>query len=246
MSLSDSSIAVVVPAFNEERLIESTIAAIPDFVDAIFVVDDASTDSTPNRLKQIVDPRMTVITHRSNTGVGGAVLDGHRAALEGGFDISVVMAGDGQMPPEFLPELLRPIIDGAADFAKGNRFFDKEALRTMPRTRRWGSILLSFLTRIATGYWHLFDSQNGYTAIRRSALTQLPLDRINKGYAFENSILIHLGIAGAVTTDVPIPAIYRDEVSTMKLGSASVQILRELVKGFWLRMWYTRVRTLWR
>lgn len=237
MALSGHTIAIVVPAYNEEQLICITIETLPAFVDAVIVIDDASTDATAERVINLGDPRVTLIRHDKNTGVGGAVLDGHRRALEDGYDISIVMAGDAQMPPEYLEALLQPIVNGDADFAKGDRFGAGESVAEMPFMRRWGSVLLSVMTKAASGYWHVFDAQNGYTAVHRRALEQLPLDDIALGYPFENSILIHLNIVGARAVDVSIPAKYGAEVSSMRISRAGPAIAWVLFTGYWMRIW---------
>ncbi len=230
------TVGVVVPAFNEQLLILDTLAGIPDFVDAIVVIDDASTDDTGAKVLECTDPRVTLITHEKNSGVGGSILDGHRRMLSDGIEISVVMAGDNQMPPEFLSSLITPIVDGTADFAKGNRFYSEDSVRGMPKLRLYGSVALSLMTKAASGYWDLFDPQNGYTAIHRRALERMSLDEISQGYSFENSMLIHLNVVGARVVDVSIPARYGTETSTMNLATAGPSIACELFRGFWMRM----------
>lgn len=236
MAIEGATIAVVVPAFNEELLILKTITTIPAFVDKVFVVDDASTDNTSRIVEGIDDPRVVLIRHETNTGVGGAIIDGHRAVLESGMDISAVMAGDAQMPPEYLESLVLPLIQGTADFTKGNRFFSLDSTEGMPKLRAAGSIILSFLMKGASGYWDIFDPQNGYTAIHDRALSRIHLDDLSEGYSFENSMLIHLNIAGARVRDVDIPAHYGTETSTMRLMSVAPTILLDLFLGFWKRM----------
>lgn len=237
MSLSGQTIAVVIPAYNEEQLIGETIETLPDFVDAVVVIDDASTDATAERVLALDDLGVTLIRHEKNTGVGGAVLDGYRRVLEDGYDISVKMDGDAQMSPEHLEALLRPLLSGDADFAKGDRFAQGYSLAGMPFVRRWGSVASSVMTKVASGYWHLFDAQNGYTALRSEVLARLPLDEIALGYPFENSILIHLNIVGARAADVPIPAKYGSEVSSMRISRAAPVIAWVLFSGYWMRIW---------
>lgn len=234
--IGDSTIAVVVPAFNEEQHIRRTITTIPDFVDKVFVVDDASTDATCDAVTEINDPRTVLIRHEKNTGVGGAIIDGHKAVLAEGIDIAAVMAGDAQMPPEYLRSLVAPLVNNEADFTKGNRFFSATSTKGMPKVRAVGSIVLSYLMMVASGNWKIFDPQNGYTAIHRRALCRVQLDDLSLGYSFENSMLIHLNIVGARIRDVEIPAHYGTETSSMRLASAAPSILRELVKGFWTRI----------
>lgn len=237
----DLRVAVVVPAHNEERLIATVVTTSPELVDHILVVDDASTDDTSSAAAAVGDGRTEVIRLAQNEGVGGAILAGHRRALELGADVSVVMAGDAQMDPDYLPALLDPIADGEAQFTKANRFYDVGSFEGMPRHRVFGNIVLSFLTKAASGYWGLFDPQNGYTAIHRSALERVPLDRIAKRYEFENDLLINLNILRVPARDVPVPARYGDEVSGMRLHRVAPRLLMKLWRGFWHRIWWKYV-----
>jgi glycosyltransferase involved in cell wall biosynthesis len=235
------TIAAVVPAFREEALIGRTISTMPDYVDHIVVVDDCSPDRTSEAALAVGDPRVTLIRHEVNTGVGGAIITGHRKAAELGADIDVVMAGDAQMDPAYLPDLLEPIIEGGLGFAKANRFFSLKSFESMPRYRIFGNIVLSFLTKLASGYWHLFDPQNGYTAITQDTLRRLPLNRIASRYSFENDLLINLNILRVPAIDVPIPAVYGEEVSTIKLKRVVPELVRLLLFGFWRRFFYKYV-----
>jgi glycosyltransferase involved in cell wall biosynthesis len=230
------TVAAVVPAYNESRLIGKTITTMPDFVDHIIVINDCSKDDTSDKARAVGDPRVIVIDHVRNTGVGGSIIDGHKKALEVGADVNVVMAGDAQMDPTYLPDLLDPIADHGYEFTKANRFFSRHALVGMPVIRLLGSVALSFATKVGSGYWNLFDPQNGYTAIRRSALLRLDLSKIARGYAFENDLLIWLNIANARAKDVPIPAVYGEEVSSMKISRVIGSIGGLLIRGFWRRM----------
>lgn len=234
-------IAAVVPAHNEEALIATVINTMPEYVDHIIVIDDCSSDRTSEVARDTGDPRLHLIRHEKNTGTGGAILDGHRKMLELGDDISVVMAGDAQMDPEYMPELLDPIVEEHIDFSKANRFFSMDSFEGMPRHRIFGNIILSFLTKLASGYWNVFDSQNGYTAITRRTIERLPLDRIAIGYQFENDLLIHLNILRARVRDVPVPAIYGSEVSGIKLRRFIPDTTRLLIFGFWRRMFWKYV-----
>ena len=232
----DLAIAVVMPAYNEARLIGKTISTVPSFVDHVVVVDDCSTDGTADAALAVGDPRVTLIRHERNTGVGGAILTGHRRVLELAVDVSVVMAGDAQMDPGYLPDLLDPIADGEADFTKANRFFSRTSFAGMPKHRIFGSIVLSFMTKAASGYWHLFDPQNGYTATTTAILRRIPLDRVAIGYEFENDFLIRLNIADARARDVPVPAVYGDEVSGIRLRKVAPALFGLLFFGFWRRI----------
>lgn len=237
----ESRIAVVVPAHNEETLVGTVVRTMPDFVDQIIVVDDASSDTTGDSATSVGDPRVEVVRLDDNQGVGGAILTGHQRALELDADISVVMAGDAQMNPDYLSTLLDPIVDGDAGFTKANRFYDADSFAGMPRHRIFGNIAMSFLTKAASGYWGLFDPQNGYTAIHRSALERLPLHRIAHRYEFENDLLINLNILRVPARDVPIPAVYGQEVSGIRLSKVAPRLLGTLWRGFWHRIWWKYV-----
>jgi glycosyltransferase involved in cell wall biosynthesis len=234
---AEQRIVVVVPAFREELHIRDVIRSSPDLVDHIVVVDDASPDGTARAALAMADPRVEVIRHERNTGVGGAILTGHRRAMELGADVAVVMAGDNQMDPAYLPALLDPIVHQGYGFTKANRFFSTSSFRGMPRYRIFGNVCLTFLTKVASGYWDLVDPQNGYTAIRTSVLEQLPLHRIARRYEFENDLLIWLNILGVRALDVPVPAVYQDEVSGIRLRSVVLRLVRILFLGFWRRIW---------
>ena len=234
-------VAAVVPAHNEEAHIGRVIATMPDFVDEIVVVDDLSSDATAELAEAAGDSRVTVIRHERNLGVGGAILTGHRTALSLGADVNVVMAGDGQMDPRFLPTLLDPVVEDGYGFAKANRFFSMDSFAGMPRHRILGNIALSFATKAASGYWHLFDPQNGYTAIRREVLERLSLDRIARGYSFENDLLVHLNILRVPAVDVPIPAVYGSEISGIRLRRVIPEMSRLMFQGFWKRFFFKYV-----
>lgn len=233
--------AAVVPAFKEERMIGRVISTMPAFVDHIIVIDDHSPDRTSEEALAVGDQRVTLIRHEVNKGVGGAVVTGHLRAIELGSDVNVVMAGDAQMDPAYLSALLDEVTDGGYGFAKANRFFSPESFRGMPRHRVFGNILLSFLTKFASGYWHLFDPQNGYTAVRTQDLRRVPLGSLSERYSFENDLLIRLNIIQVSAKDVPIPAVYGDEVSSIALRKVIPELVSLLTKGFWRRMWYRYV-----
>jgi glycosyltransferase involved in cell wall biosynthesis len=205
---------------------------MPDFVDHIIIVDDASTDNTYEVAKGSKDARVTVISHDKNQGVGGAIMTGHMKMLELGDDIAVVMAGDAQMDPAYLPALLDPIIEEGYGFTKGNRFLTKDSLTGMPVYRVFGNIVLTFMTKFASGYWHIFDPQNGYTAISAGALHLLDFNKIHKRYPFENDLLINLNIFNIRVKDVSIPALYGDEQSHIKLHKVIPSLIVALVRGY--------------
>jgi glycosyltransferase involved in cell wall biosynthesis len=206
-------IAVVIPAFNECHKIVDTVATVPDFVDDILVIDDASRDDTSQRAALAAcgrrnPARVEVIRHTANRGVGGAITTGYRRALAIGADVAVVMAGDGQMDPADLPALLEPIARGAADYVKGNRFLHPAIWTTMPASRIVGNIMLSTATRVTSGYHHVFDSQCGYTAIHRRALAAIALDDLFPRYGYPNDLLSRLRVASMRVVDVPVRPIY--------------------------------------
>lgn len=210
-------IAAVIPAYRVERAIESVLSGLPSYIKHIIVVDDASPDHTSDLVAALVkhDRRLVLIRHERNQGVGGAMVSGFRKALELGAQIVVKIDGDGQMDVSHIPDLLMPLIHGKADYAKGNRFRDFATLRQMPVVRRIGNMGLGFLSKAATGYWNLFDPTNGFLAIRAETLTQLSLDKIDRTYYFETSMLANLYLLGAVVKDIPIPARYKGEVSSL-------------------------------
>ena len=229
-------IAAVVPAHNEEAHIADVVATMPEFVDLIIVVDDCSTDRTSEAAAGTGDERVHVVRHEQNQGVGGSILTGHLHAMERGADIDVVMAGDGQMDPAFLPDLLDPLVDGHYGFSKANRFFAIDSFSGMPRVRIFGNIVLSFLIKLASGYWYLFDPENGYTAITRQALSRLSFNRISHRYEFEADLLINLNILRVPARDVPIPARYGNEVSGIRLRKVIPSTSRLIFVGFWKRI----------
>jgi glycosyltransferase involved in cell wall biosynthesis len=219
MNFSKFKIAAVIPAYRTEREIQSVLQGIPAFIRHIIVVDDASPDSSADLVSAAAkrDKRITLLRHEKNQGVGGAMVTGFKKALEFGAEIVIKLDGDGQMDPQYIPALLTPLAAGEADYAKGNRFRDFGSLQQMPFIRRIGNLGLSFLTKAATGYWNIFDPTNGYFAIRAEMLAQLPLDKIDKGYYFETSMLSHLYLLDAFVQDVTIPARYRNEVSSLSI-----------------------------
>ena len=230
-------VAVVVPAHDEEELIGRTLMGIPGFVDRIYVVDDASSDATAERARAFGDSRVSVISHEHNQGVGAAIVTGYDRALADGIDVTCVMAGDNQMDPAELETLVRPVARGEVDYAKANRLFTGEAWRVIPRHRYVGNAVLSLLTKIASGYWHVADSQSGYTAISREKLSQLDRDRIYRRYGFPNDMLVHLNVWNARVRDVPARPVYGvGERSGIKIRSVVPRISWLLLKGFLWRL----------
>ncbi len=232
-------IAVVIPAFRTERHIAEVIDTLPDFVSLVVVVDDRSPDRTAEivRALQPADSRIVLHCHPTNQGVGGAVLSGYAVAREHGAEIIVKMDGDGQMDPAHLARLVDPIVRGRADYTKGNRFLHARELLSMPPLRRIGNLGLSFLTKLASGYWNVFDPTNGYTALHAGVLDCIDTDCIGRRYFFESSMLIELGVAGAVVEDVPIPARYGDEVSSLSVARTLSEFPGQLLRGCLRRIW---------
>ena len=212
-------VAAVVPAYNVSAELGGVLRQMPPMFKTIVVVDDASRDDTAavaERYAQL-DPRIILIRHPANQGVGGAMITGYGKALEAGADVVVKVDGDGQMPLWLAPQLVQPLVDGVADYTKGNRFRDFQAIRAMPTIRRIGNVILSFLSKAATGYWHCFDPTNGFVAIRADVLSQMPLQKIDRTYFFETSMLSHLYVLGAVVKEVPMPARYAGETSSLSI-----------------------------
>ena len=203
-------IAVVIPAHNEERLIASTIKSIPHNIDHIVVIDDCSTDNTLGEIQAISehDARIVLISHEKNSGVGGSIASGYKWARDHNMDAAVVMAGDGQMDPKDLPRLLKPVIDGEADYSKGNRLFTGEAYKKIPKIRYFGNSVLSLLTKVASGYWHVADSQTGYTAINKEALHSIDWDKMYKRYGQPNDLLVRLNVNNFRVKDVAVTPVY--------------------------------------
>lgn len=211
-------IAVIIPAYKVENQIQKVLKSIPDFVKTIIVVNDASPDGTAEKVRLIKDSRVILLSHLKNKGVGGAMLSGYAYALEQGVDILVKVDGDGQMDPLYIPSLIKPIIEGETDYVKGNRFLHFHELKRMPLIRRIGNWTLTFMTKAASGYWNIFDPTNGYTAISARSIGLLDPKRISRNYFFETSMLCELRKQGAVVRDVPIPAIYNDEYSSLNIS----------------------------
>jgi len=232
-------VAVVIPAYNEERFIGKVLEGIPEYVDRVYVIDDASTDNTAEIARAVASQngRTEVITLETNTGVGGAIVTGYRRGLVEDMEIMAVMAGDDQMDPAYLPALLDPLVEGRADYTKGNRMSCPDHYKEMPKFRRVGTLLLTMLTRIASGYWYINDSQNGYTAINSNVLLRIPISRINKGFAFENDILVHLNTIMAITLEVPHPAIYSGQNSKIRYPKFIVKTSWILLTKWLWRLW---------
>ena len=230
-------VTAVLPGYNEANHIGQVIKTMPAFVDYIVFVDDCSDDGTVDAATAAGDSRLIVLSTNHNQGVGGAMVTGYRRALELGSGIVVKMDGDGQMDPTYLSSLLDAIIDQGYDYAKGNRFLASESLSIMPRHRLFGNIVLTFLTKMASGYWHIFDPQNGYTAIRAGALGVLDLNALHKRYFFENDMLVHLNFFGFRVKDVAIPARYGDEESNLNVLKVGTTFPLLLVRRYFHRIY---------
>ena len=231
-------LAVVIPCYNVARHIEDVVASVPAQVRTIVAVDDASTDGTAAALVRCRDVRLVVLTQALNGGVGSAMLAGYREALARGADICVKVDGDGQMDLSRLLDLVAPVVSGESDFAKGNRFRDVDALAAMPRIRLLGNGVLSFLTKLVSGYWSVFDPTNGYTAISADMLRRMDQTRIAPRYFFETSVLIELNIQGAVVQDVEMAARYGDERSQLSVGRVAATFPFLLMRGLWRRFFW--------
>ena len=235
----DKTIAAVVPAYNEEKLIGKVLRSMPVFVDHVVVVDDASRDRTGEvaRAYQKEDSRVVYIRHPRNEGVGGAIVTGYKWARDNGIDLTVVMAGDAQMDPKDLPRLLDPVAKGEVDYAKGNRLFTGKAWRVIPKSRYLGNAGLSFLTKIASGYWHIADSQSGYTAVTLEVLRTIDLDSIYKRYGMPNDFLVKLNVYHFRARDVPVQPVYGiGEKSNMKVYRVVFTLSFLLLKLFLWRI----------
>jgi glycosyltransferase involved in cell wall biosynthesis len=238
------TIGVVVPAYNEEKLIAKTLISIPSLVDTIIIVDDCSSDRTAEIVRERAeeDKRTVLIEHRVNQGVGGAIITGYKKAIELCIDVTAVMAGDNQMDPRDLKNILRPVAKGIVDYTKGNRLFQGDAWNMIPRYRYLGNSFLSLMTKIASGYWHIADSQTGYTAISLQALKKIDLDSIYKRYGMPNDMLIQLNQYDFKVRDIHVRPVYNiGEKSGIRLIKVVPKISWLLFKGFWKRLFFKYV-----
>lgn len=216
--INGHTVAAIIPCYRVSRNVLSVLERVPESVDAVFCIDDACPEQSGRLIQSTTrDPRVHVIFNESNQGVGGAVLRGYRAAIDSGHSILVKVDGDGQMDPTLIPLFVKPIADGFADYTKGNRFWRVDELGSMPLARRLGNLSLSFLSKVSTGYWDVFDPTNGYTAVHSKVAAQIPFDRLSKRYFFETDMLFRLGTLRAVVQDVPMDPIYGDESSSLSV-----------------------------
>ena len=232
-------ITVVIPAYKVTRQIESVLKSIGKGVDHIIVVDDECPDQSGVFAQKVKDRRIEIIFHERNLGMGGAMITGYKRALELNSDVIIKMDGDGQMEASRIPELIEPILNGKADYTKGNRFFEVEAIKEMPKLRIFGNFGLSFLTKISTGYWKIFDPNNGFTAISANALSRLPLNKIDPRYFFQPDILFRLYLNDAVIRDIPMSSVYNDEKSNLKVRLVLFEFPVKHLKNFLKRIFYS-------
>ncbi len=232
-------IAVAIPCYKVTQHVLGVIEAIGPEVDTIYAVDDACPQGSGRFIEEHNrDPRVRVLYNPENRGVGGAIVTAYKAAVEDGMDIVVKIDGDGQMDPALLPLFVRPLLQGRADYTKGNRFFRPESVQGMPPVRLFGNAVLSFLTKLSCGYWNVMDPTNGYTAVRTCVLAELPLDKLERRYFFETDMLFRLNTLRAVVRDVPMDSVYADEESNLKVGKVLPEFLRKHFSRLWRRYVY--------
>ena len=236
--LENKTIATLVSAYNEGHLITKTLSTMPDFVDKIIVVNDHGSDDTLERIKEYMkeDERVLLIEHEVNKGLGSTIITGFHKALELEIDVTAIMNGDAQMHPDDLPTVALPVIRGEVDFCKGNRLTNK-SVANMPKLRFFGNSVLTFMSKLGSGYWHMLDSQCAYSAISLKALKTIPFDEITPRYGYNTDLMNLLNIADFKLKDVPVQAIYGEEESKIKLGRYIVKTLYLQLKWFLRRMW---------
>ena len=244
MTVPAPLVAVVIPCYRVRDHVLNVINSIGPEVGIIFAVDDACPDKSGAYIQEMCrDPRVRVVFHQQNKGVGGAVVSGYRAALAAGAEIVVKVDGDGQMDPALLPDFIAPLIAREADYTKGNRFYSYHNIRSMPGIRLFGNAVLSFMTKLSSGYWQMFDPTNGYTAIHAIALRRIDLNHVQTRYFFESDMLIRLGGIRAVVHDIPMEAVYGTEISGLKIRNIipefmknhALEIMKRLVYSYFLR-----------
>lgn len=234
-----TKIAVLIPSYRVTPHVLGVISAIGPEVERIYVIDDCCPDGSGAHVeKNCADPRVKVLRNPENQGVGGAVMTGYKAAIEDDMDVIVKIDGDGQMDPALIMSFVNPILNGEADYTKGNRFFDLEEIRAMPKVRLFGNAILSFMTKFSSGYWDLFDPTNGYTAIHGEVARHLPFTKISRRYFFETDMLFRLNTLRAVVVDIPMHAKYGDEVSNLKISQVVGEFFFKHVRNFSKRIFY--------
>ena len=235
---SNKTIAVVIPCYKVSKQLKEVLLSVPEFIDFIIVVDDACPENSGNIARDLNSDKIYVEYHETNQGVGGAVITGFKKAIALNSDLVIKLDGDGQMNPNNIERLIQPLIEGQADYTKGNRFYDFEALRSMPKIRLFGNSVLSFMVKAASGYWNIMDPTNGFCAISSESLYSLNLDKINKRYFFETDMLINLNIRNRVVQDVPISAIYKNEISNLNVGHSLFTFPFKIAKGLTKRIFF--------
>src|SRR5262245_3736174 len=236
--LGTVQVGVVIPAYRVAQQIEAVIRGIPSWIRTIVVVEDASPDDTATRVEKLGDPRVTLIRHPKNQGVGGAMATGFAEAVRRGLDIVVKMDGDGQMDPSHLPAILAPLLENKADMVKCNRYSSLAHVKQMPTVRLIGNAGLTFLVKSASGYWNTFDPANGYVAVRAAVLERLDLGRLPRRYYFESGFLVELGILRAAVLDVPMTARYGDETSSLSVPKTLLEFPPRLLAGLVRRLFW--------
>lgn len=234
--IENKKIAVVIPSFKVKKFLKQVVLTLPEFVDFVIVIDD----KCPQKSYEVVEglDKVTIIHHSQNQGVGGAVVNGYKKSMELKADIVVKIDGDGQMDSNKIYKLIKPILDRKADYTKGNRFRDFKALKSMPKVRLFGNSVLSFLIKMASGYWSIMDPTNGFTAINRQSLEDLDLNKLSKRYFFESDMLINLNIENKIVKDISIPAKYGDEKSSLNISKILYQFPPKIVKGLSKRVFF--------
>lgn len=232
-------IAVAIPCYKVTQHVLGVINAIGPEVETIYAVDDACPADSGRFIEETnTDPRVRVLYHPENRGVGGAIVTAYKAAIADGMDIVVKIDGDGQMDPTLLPLFVRPLLRHQADYTKGNRFYRPESVQDMPPVRLFGNAVLSFMTKLSCGYWNVMDPTNGYTAVRTCVLAELPLDKLERRYFFETDMLFRLNTVRAVVKDVPMDSVYADEESNLRIGKVLPEFLRKHASRLWRRYVY--------
>jgi dolichol-phosphate mannosyltransferase len=233
-------IAVAIPCYKVTRHVLEVIAGIGPDVEVVYAVDDACPDGSGRFIEENTrDARVRVLFNPQNRGVGGAIVTAYKAAIADGMDIVVKIDGDGQMNPALLPQFVRPLLRGEADYTKGNRFFRPESVQGMPPVRLFGNAVLSFMTKLSCGYWNIMDPTNGYTAARTCVLAELPLDKLEQRYFFETDMLFRLNTVRAVVKDVPMDAVYANEQSHLEVGRVLPEFLLKHASRLWRRYIYS-------
>lgn len=233
-------IAVIIPCYRVKQHVLDVLARIGPEVDGIYCVDDACPDESGKFIQEgNFDPRVRILFHARNEGVGGAVMTGYRAAIHEGFQVLVKIDGDGQMDPALLPDFVAPILNGQADYTKGNRFWELTQIRQMPMLRRVGNLGLSFMAKASSGYWDVFDPTNGYTALHANVASHLPFESISKRYFFETDVLFRLNTLRATVRDIPMDAHYADETSSLKISNVIGEFAFKHIRNTFKRIMYS-------